>query len=242
MAFEDNKIAEFRDSVHQDNFGFTVSVYKENNNSYLVESFGKLEHSYNSFEEFLCDLILKNPLWFTYYYVEVHGDYEDLIKQKLKESLESTMKWIEMAKLQTQSNWLINDTRLGNFTIETIDDLLANFFPPVNESIVKLGTLDQFWNGYCPESWIKGNRVKMRLNKSDFFESEATGLQMVLFSGIQAVILTSRGKGNFKNTITYAEENGEVLCPQNCSYPPFNSPTTIFNSGNELIEYLKQIK
>lgn len=52
------------------------------------------------------------------------------------------------------------------------------------------------WNGYCPESLLKGKTVRMRLNQNDFFESEETGLQICIIPGIQAVILSFRGKGN----------------------------------------------
>ena len=48
------------------------------------------------------------------------------------------------------------------------------------------------WNGYCPESMLKGKSVRMRLNRSDFFESEETGLQICLLRGVQAVILNFR--------------------------------------------------
>jgi hypothetical protein len=50
--------------------------------------------------------------------------------------------------------------------------------------------LDQFWNGYCPESELSGKKVRMRLNNWDFYESEETGLQICInVLGVQAVIL-----------------------------------------------------
>ena len=63
--------------------------------------------------------------------------------------------------------------------------------------------ISQMWNGYCPESMLKGNTVRMRLNQSDFFESEETGLQICVLRGVQAIILNFRGKGKFRLTPTW---------------------------------------
>ena len=52
--------------------------------------------------------------------------------------------------------------------------------------------------GYCPESLLKGKKVKMKINSWDFWESPETGLQILGWFPIYAVILPFRGKGNFK--------------------------------------------
>lgn len=103
--------------------------------------------------------------------------------------------------------------------------------------------LEQMWNGYCPESWLKGKKVRMRLNKSDFYESEETGLQMVILRGVQAIILNFRGEGKFRTTPEYGDviENGEFLSPQNTNRPPFNEPPIIFKSSAEIENYIKGI-
>lgn len=100
------------------------------------------------------------------------------------------------------------------------------------------------WNGYCPESWLQEKTVHMCLNEDDFFESEATGLQLAVLPGLQAIILNFRGNGKFKKEKTYADEieNGELLSPQNSSLPPFNNPATIFSSGEEIEKYIADIK
>lgn len=41
--------------------------------------------------------------------------------------------------------------------------------------------MEIYFDGYCPESLLKGEHVEMRLNADDFWESEATGLQMTVF-------------------------------------------------------------
>jgi hypothetical protein len=59
----------------------------------------------------------------------------------------------------------------------------------------------------------------MRQNVYDFFESEATGLQIaIIHPGVQAVIMKKRGDGKFKNPPRYAHETelGEFLLEQ-CS-------------------------
>jgi len=43
---------------------------------------------------------------------------------------------------------------------------------------------------------LKEKRCTLRLNTNDFFENEETGLQIaIIHPGVQAVILTWRGKG-----------------------------------------------
>ena len=90
--------------------------------------------------------------------------------------------------------------------------------------------IPNMWDGYCPESLLEGKTVRMRLNQSDFFESEETGLQICVLPGAQAVIINFRGKGKFRVSPNYADEieNGEILSRQNTSSPPFNEPTVAF--------------
>ena len=100
------------------------------------------------------------------------------------------------------------------------------------------------WNGYCPESALIGKRVRMRLNRNDFFESEETGLQIAVLSGVQAIIMNRRGSGNFRAAANFADEieNGEMLSPQNSQSPPFNDPTIIFEDTAAIQDYIKGIK
>ncbi len=101
------------------------------------------------------------------------------------------------------------------------------------------------WNGHCPESLIDDKDVRMRLNRHDFFESEATGLQIcIVVPGVQAVILNWRGKGNFRTTETYGDEieNGEILSPQNMDMPPFNWPVIVFEGEDDIKEYIAKLK
>ena len=100
------------------------------------------------------------------------------------------------------------------------------------------------WNGFCPESHLKGKQVRMRLNQWDFYESEETRLQICVLTGVQAIILNFRGEGKFRSTPTYADdiESGEMLSPQNISRPPFNSPTEVFRSQEEVENYIFKIK
>ena len=103
--------------------------------------------------------------------------------------------------------------------------------------------LEKMWNGYCPESWLKGKTVRMRLNEMDFFESEETGLQIALLQGVQAIILNFRGTGKFRSTPNYGDEieNGELLSPQNSNSPPFNNPPEIFQENQDIKNYINSI-
>jgi hypothetical protein len=59
--------------------------------------------------------------------------------------------------------------------------------------------MEIYFDGYCPESLMKGKLVEMKLNEDDFWESEATGLQLSVFPPY-ATILRWRGKGNFRQS------------------------------------------
>lgn len=103
---------------------------------------------------------------------------------------------------------------------------------------------DQFFDGYCPESKLEGEKVGMRLNADDFFESEKTGLQIAIsFPGVQAVVLNFRGSGDFRKTIQYAHEveNGEMLSPQISDRFPFCG-NELFSSENEFRQYVTEIQ
>jgi hypothetical protein len=97
--------------------------------------------------------------------------------------------------------------------------------------------------GNCPECSLKGYKVKMRLNKNDFFESEETGLQVYLITGNLAVILNERGKGNFLETKKYADEfvTTEILVPQNKLKVPFVDDIVYFKNNSELSDFISKI-
>lgn len=100
------------------------------------------------------------------------------------------------------------------------------------------------WNGFCPESYLQGNEVRMRHNSNDFFESEKTGLQVAfMFPGVQAVVMNFRGEGKFRQTEKYADEvfNSEILSKQNSDKPPF-CDTDFMQDEETLRDYLATIK
>lgn len=66
--------------------------------------------------------------------------------------------------------------------------------------------MEIYFDGYCPESLIKGKQVEMRLNEDDFWESEETGLQMTVFPPF-AIILRWRGKGKFRQSSDVASNS-----------------------------------
>jgi len=73
--------------------------------------------------------------------------------------------------------------------------------------------IEIYFDGYCPESLLKGRQVEMKLNRDDFWESLETGLQMTVFPPY-AAILRWRGKGKFRessNEIASDELIGLVL-------------------------------
>lgn len=80
------------------------------------------------------------------------------------------------------------------------------------------------WDGYCPESYLKGKKVRLRLNSNDFYESEETGLQIgIIYPGVQAVIMKERGNGKFREKGVFADEkfNYEILSKQTLDKLPY---------------------
>jgi hypothetical protein len=65
--------------------------------------------------------------------------------------------------------------------------------------------MEIYFDGYCPESLLQGKKVNMRLNEDDFWESEATGLQISVFPPF-ACILRWRGKGRFRQSSAVASQ------------------------------------
>lgn len=250
MLATENNIAQFVDCIYQNGFGFSVSVTKNEDNSVKVKSDNLLNETYENFETFLDDLILKNPLWFTYYYVRINKEYKSLVETKLSETLENVFKWLNASMMSTHSNWCFEDNGMNNFVQEKIKKEIneSYAFAFLNENIIEKEVekfeLNQMWNGYCPESYLKGKKVRMRLNKNDFFESEETGLQIAVLRGVQAIIMKFRGKGDFRSNPEFADEieNGEMLSPQNTDRPPFNNPTIIFGESEEIESYINSIK
>ncbi len=76
-----------------------------------------------------------------------------------------------------------------------------------------MANIEIYFDGYCPESLLKGKQVEMKLNRNDFWESLETGLQMTVFPPY-AAILRWRGKGKFRESskeIASDELTGLVL-------------------------------
>jgi hypothetical protein len=250
MFLADNQIAEFRDSIYKNGFGFSVSVFRNEDETVKVESENLLNETYENFETFLDDLILKNPLWFTYYYVRIKKEYKNLVETKLSETIENVFEWLNASMMNTHSNWCFEDNGMNNFVQDKIkNEINENFvfaFPNSNNTQIedKKFELNLMWDGYCPESYLKGKRVRMRLNRNDFYESEETGLQIAVLRGVQAIIMNFRGKGDFRTNPEFADEivNGEMLSPQNTDRPPFNNPTIIFQNSEEIENYIKSIQ
>jgi hypothetical protein len=127
---------------------------------------------------------------------------------------------------------------------ENIEQFLFIFGNNLRKDKISKRKIPQMWNGYCPESMMKGKKVRMRLNQWDFYESEDTKLQICVLRGIQAIILNFRGEGKFHSTPNFADEIecGEILSPQNTDRPPFNTPTEVFQTSEEIENYISSIK
>jgi len=165
---------------------------------------------------------------------ETYSDFQPLsnINDYNKEK-----KYLEFLQLTKK---LADDFETQGENIELFLFTFGNNLKITNMAETKISNM---WNGYCPESLLKGKTVRMRLNQHDFFESEETGLQICIIPGVQAVILNFRGEGKFRSTPNYGDEveNGEILSPQNTDRPPFNNPTIAFGESEEIESYITTI-
>ena len=104
--------------------------------------------------------------------------------------------------------------------------------------------MEIYFDGYCPESLLKGEQVEMRLNELDFWEREATGLQMTIFPPF-ATILRWRGKGKFRQSSEVASNSlvGLVMAEakQEDGAEIFPDEESIINNNFDLEWYLGKI-
>lgn len=104
--------------------------------------------------------------------------------------------------------------------------------------------MEIYFDGYCPESLIKGKHVEMRLNEDDFWESEATGLQMTIFPPF-ATILRWRGTGKLRQSSDVASNSlaGLVMteAKQDEGKEIFPDEENIINNKFDLEWYLDEI-
>jgi hypothetical protein len=152
MFFTENQVAEFRDSFYKDGYGFTVSVYENDDQTVTVHSDHLLDDTYANFEFFINDLRIKNPLWFTYYYVRVDKKFKHLVETKLSETVGQVFKWLNTSMMHTQSNWCFEDEGMKNFVQDKIKKELINSLDFTESGGGEMSEeeieLDQMWNGY----------------------------------------------------------------------------------------------
>jgi hypothetical protein len=165
---------------------------------------------------------------------KTYSNFQQIDKIRYDNAEKKYLDFLQLTRL------LANDLETQGENIELFLFTFGNNLKPANMTKTKISNM---WNGYCPESLLKGKTVRMRLNQSDFFESEETGLQICIIPGVQAVILNFRGKGKFRTTENYGDEveNGEILSPQNSDRPPFNNPTIAFGESEEIENYITTI-
>ena len=101
-----------------------------------------------------------------------------------------------------------------------------------------------YFDGYCPESLLKGKKVEMKLNEDDFWESLETGLQVTVFPPF-ATILRWRGKGKFRESSDVASKTIKGLKLTEARIEEgkeiFPNEKEIINIEFELEFYLQQI-
>ncbi len=115
MFYEKQQVADFRGSFYKENFGFDVTVFENEDKTIEVKSDDKLKDTYETFEFFLNDLIIENPLWFTYYYVRIDIKYKIIVENQLKESILKLSQWIDTSIMATRSNWRFDEVMMGDF-------------------------------------------------------------------------------------------------------------------------------
>lgn len=134
--------------------------------------------------------------------------------------------------------------RMGRNYLSTIPAFSRKTKQEKTRKTMKKIEFSGMWDGYCPESKLIGKTVRMRLNRHDFFESEATGLQLLVMRGVKAIVLNFRGKGDFRSTNDCGDQvdNGELICLQNTAKWPFHTADGPLAEVDDLIEFLKTMK
>jgi len=102
-------------------------------------------------------------------------------------------------------------------------------------------TIKIYFDGYCPECLLKGEKVEMKLNEDDFWESEATGLQIAVFPPF-AAILSWRGKGKFRKSDYASNVLGDLVMTAHLKETGFlPDEEKILHNQLELGNYLKKV-
>lgn len=125
MFSDDNQIAEFRDSVYKNGFGFDIFVFSTDD-KITVKSDGLLNETYDNFQEFIDDLADKNPLWHTYYFVRIDKKYQQIVQTKLQETIEKVFDNLGRSILNTQNNWQFDNEVLNGFAKQSVQNAINN--------------------------------------------------------------------------------------------------------------------
>ena len=104
--------------------------------------------------------------------------------------------------------------------------------------------IELYFDGNCPESQLRGQQVEMKLNHDDFWESEATGLQIAVFPPY-AAILRWRGDRRFRESSEVASNQltGLILTEAHSEAGTefFPDENKIIKNSSDLDSYLGQI-
>lgn len=95
-----------------------------------------------------------------------------------------------------------------------------------------------FLKGACPECALSGKKIKLQLNRMDYWECSNCNLQLQIASDEHIGILLERGKGLLKETTYDSEKWGDKILVRK---PLYQGDDCIFTNENELKDYLNQI-
>jgi len=241
-----------------------IAVHKTTDGKFFVEFDGVAYGNFVDFEDVMIELCMKFPWWIGCEQVSADVLYKPVIERFLKFCIGHWNDCVVRSYNFAFTNWrfevrdekeeiselqfLSHDAVLLAILDATHKNSLHNAMFRVDKTAKPQDApasrvLDMLWDGYCPESRLKGKRVRMGFS-GRFFESVETRLRISYGPDGMAIIMKKRGRGRFKENAHFADQQNfrGLLCPQTRKASPYNPGTRWFGSSSEIEEYIGGIE
>lgn len=190
-----------------------ICIYETEQGKITVHSDCPISGNYNTFEDFMDDLCLRFPWWIGCHTIKADVKFKKKIEGYLTRMIVDRDECTIWAYRYAFTNWrfeqkdgkgiltnieflkhdfvlraILNSNRKNSLydAMFKVKETERPYAPPASK------VLDLLWDGYCPESRLKGKRVRMRM-VGLYYESIETGLRIVCSPDGMAIIMKVRG-------------------------------------------------